>query len=275
MARHRSLSSFYPRSLLADDPKTDLGVHPWFSHQISLLDRVPTKLDHYTALFPTTSVAEIEALLPALGEVVSIESVLEDLQRRWSQDNESGLGEIGLDRAFQLLNVPYTFESKSRLGQEGRKYSNLTTPIGHQVAIVQAQIRLLRSLPSDQRQEGRSRAISFHSVRAPAATFECFKTLRQEMGQEEWKSLRICVHSFGGSVDSIRELSKRKVPSTSKAALSLSALLTHTSRMTMSQYIHFSFSPSRPSSPPAHLNLPLSLPRLNPIDFYLKPIIHI
>lgn len=138
------------------------------------------------------------------------------------EDEWSGLGEIGLDRAFKLLNVPYSANSTSCSPSSAsspsppsslvtKKYSNLTTPLFHQIAIVRAQINL--ALDDE---EGRRRMIyrpiSFHSVQSTAATVELLSNLKKERGKVEWRKVRLCIHSFLGSAETIQQLQKCEHP---------------------------------------------------------------
>ncbi|GAA6038925.1 hypothetical protein JCM8097_000577 [Rhodosporidiobolus ruineniae] len=175
------------------------GLHPWFCHPISFSppDSLPSKEAHYASLFPSFSNSsspnpELAILLPHLPDPVSIKTFLASLESHLLAHPSSHVGEIGLDRAFRLPNPPHIAADKSN-----PKHSQLATPLAHQIRVVEAQVDLAIRL---------GRNVSFHSVRAPQETVELLKRFKAE--KEGWGKLHVCLHSFGGSAESAKQIQK-------------------------------------------------------------------
>lgn len=176
------------------------GLHPWFSHPISFSSpsSLPSKEDHYAALFPDPANANaphpsLAKLLPHLPDPVSIDTFLSDLEASLVAHPSSHVGEVGLDRAFRLPNPPHIAADKSN-----PKHSDLATPLAHQLRVVEAQVDVAIRL---------GRNVSLHSVRAPKETVDMLRGFKDRKG-EGWKRLHVCLHSFGGSPESAKQIQK-------------------------------------------------------------------
>lgn len=164
-----------------------LGYHPWFSHWITLSASPPSKEAHYRPLLLDSAeshpisqekLAVFERLLPSLPEPRFLHDVLADLRQNFTEFPQAMLGEIGLDRSAR---IPFDCDA------ERRELSPFTIPLGHQLAVVEAQIGLAVEL---------KRNISFHSVKAQNATVELLNRMGKEHG-ELWTQISIDLHSCG------------------------------------------------------------------------------
>ncbi|GAA5898463.1 hypothetical protein JCM8208_006990 [Rhodotorula glutinis] len=175
------------------------GLHPWFSHPISFSrpSSLPPKDEHYSRLFtdpanPNAPHPSLATLLPHLPEPVSFDAFLSDLERNLVSHPSAHVGEIGLDRAFRIPNPPHIADDKSN-----PKNSDLATPLAHQVRVVEAQVDLAIRL---------GRNISLHSVRAPKETVDMLQGFKSK--GDGWRRLHVCLHSFGGSPESAKQIQK-------------------------------------------------------------------
>lgn len=137
---------------LADDNDAVLpcfGVHPWAAHTISLQNPSPPAREHYAALFRAQDVDV--ALLDALPTPTPLDEVLAQLRAYLTRYSHALVGEVGIDRSFRL---PYPGSAPQRL-------TRYQTPIEHQLAVLEPQVRLACQL---------RRSISMHSVRAAGHT---------------------------------------------------------------------------------------------------------
>ncbi|ORY88821.1 TatD family [Leucosporidium creatinivorum] len=172
------------------------GLHPWFIHSLSLSDSptVPTREEHYTTLFPSsTDVSQpspsLATLLSSLPPPLLLSNFLSTLTNNLEAHPTALLGEIGLDKAFRIPNPPELASSA--------KNSDLQTPLAHQIAVAEAQIRVAIRL---------ERHLSFHSVRAPQDTVRLLERIRGE--PDGWGRVHVCLHSFGGSPETAKQVQK-------------------------------------------------------------------
>ncbi|SGZ18694.1 BQ5605_C020g09199 [Microbotryum silenes-dioicae] len=189
----------YTRSLAVAHPDRVVpffGLHPWFVHSISLSSpsSLPNKQEHYTTLFPEVGTdPSLQPLVDSLLPPTSLETYLTTLEQNLIQYPHSHVGEIGLDRAFRL---PLPTHLQPPRGH-GSSRSKLQTPIEHQLALVRAQLDLAIKL---------RRHVSFHSVRSSKETVTLLRDyLDHDPG---FQSIHACLHSFGGSPETIRQLQK-------------------------------------------------------------------
>lgn len=153
-------------------------------HSLSTSKELPSPEEHYTTLFPATPT--LASLLPILPPPTFLADFLATLATNFELNPRAMLGEIGLDKSFHL---PRTTEPRGPL-------SDLSTPIRHQVEVVEAQIDVALRF---------GRNISLHSVRAPKDTLELLDRCKRK---DRWGEINICLHSFGGSPESIRDIQK-------------------------------------------------------------------
>lgn len=181
-------------------PYVSTGLHPWFCHAISFEppDRLPTKEAHYSSLFPspenpTAPHPSLALVLPTFPDPISIDTFVAELSDRLEKYPQSQVGEIGLDKAFKIPNPPEIAADK-----RNPKHTDLATPIAHQIRMVEAQVDVAIKL---------GRNISLHSVRTPQETVDMLRRFKEQKG-EGWSRLHVCLHSFGGSAESAKQIQK-------------------------------------------------------------------
>ncbi|KAL8822581.1 MAG: hypothetical protein Q9191_006684 [Dirinaria sp. TL-2023a] len=227
------------------------GWHPWFSHQI-YIDASPgsgsafseaEKIYHYKSVI--TPAPEDEEFLRALPDPRPLSGLLEQIRKFLQQYPYALVGEIGLDRSFRLPenwmpNVHTEREADMTPGgREGRRLSHFKVNIDHQKSILKAQLKLAGEM---------QRAVSVHGVAAHGVLFETIKeswrgyekevlskrerkqresaikaTLEDDEASDEsfqpgpmTSSLpyppRICLHSYSGPPDTLRDYFHPSVP---------------------------------------------------------------
>ncbi|CCM00028.1 uncharacterized protein FIBRA_02054 [Fibroporia radiculosa] len=200
----RSLAEQFPDKVIPC-----FGYHPWFIHWISLAppNALPAKDVHYQTLLLPLSEPEHAPLLPAfhrllplLPDPVSLATIVEDLRTNLSAFPHAMLGEVGLDRAFRIPferpAVPPYASSPAPSHPPGhshdapeprRELSPFTTPLAHQVAVLEAQLALAVVL---------RRNVSMHAVKAQQATLALLARMRAAHGSA-WTALSVDMHSCG------------------------------------------------------------------------------
>lgn len=210
-----------PKRIAAEHRYT--GVHPWFIHPIGgqVGSSRPDKERHYERLFPPPASDspsrenQLPDLLPSLPGPVSLDDWISNLDHLFSSNKSAMLGEIGFDKAFRIPNptppppppppptVPDagdndngTTVSVSTCRQT--KNSDLQTPVSHQTALVRAQLKLAV--------DGHLRHVSFHCVRAVGETVALLEWCRASL--DNFDRVHVCLHSFGGSPESVKQIQK-------------------------------------------------------------------
>lgn len=227
------------------------GWHPWFSHQIyddlnsetnaENSDDRSWKHAHYqNVLVPKP---EDPAFLDSLPEPRALSDLISRTRTFLQRYPLALVGEIGLDKGFCL---PYPWspdESSGRDssltpgGREGRKLSPHHVAMSHQKKVLKAQLNLAGEM---------QRAVSVHGVQAHGLTYEvlhetwkghekkiiskrsikrkgaaAFTTTSTEddaemggMEEENAKPYppRVCLHSYSGLADGLREYYAPSVP---------------------------------------------------------------
>ncbi|KAG7099716.1 hypothetical protein E1B28_001534 [Marasmius oreades] len=184
----RSLALSYPDKVIPC-----FGYHPWFTHWISLNSVVPQKEDHYRSLFLPASEREsqvLDELLESLPNPITIDDVLVDLRRNLEDFPNAMLGEVGLDRSFRVAHDYFA---------SPRKLTPFSTPLEHQLAILNAQIDVAIDL---------RRNISLHSVKSQQATMDLLSTLQAKYG-DKWTRISLDVHSCGFSPTMWKEIERK------------------------------------------------------------------
>lgn len=170
-----------------------LRYHPWFFHEISLLDPVPSKEEHYRTLFlsnPSVKKEEaLSSLLPTLPEPRSLRSMMEELRSNLLAHPTAMLGEVGIDRSFRIAEPPYPSPAP-------RKLTPFVTPITHQLEILEAQLDLAVEL---------KRNVSMHSVASQQATMDLLKKMEKKH-DAAWRMISIDMHSCGFSLESWKDI---------------------------------------------------------------------
>ena len=244
------------------------GWHPWFSHQIyddrlnaSVSDRYPNKLDHYRKVMSPSP--EGDTLIDILPEPLALSDVLDQTRASLEKFPLALVGEIGLDRAFRIPGtrvVENNNEQNEPLtsgGRGGRQLSPYRINMEHQRMIMRAQLILAGEM---------QRAVSVHGVAAHGLLFETLReswhgherqiiSKRQrrrkvsidtvhksdhefEGGFEQEDSRaasrqvfppRICLHSYSGPVDTLRQYLHPTVPAVIFFSFSTLVNFSHTS----------------------------------------------
>ncbi|KAI8456319.1 hypothetical protein BY996DRAFT_4579756 [Phakopsora pachyrhizi] len=183
------------------------GLHPWFSHSVSVSTSQTDKLVHYKELFggimmDQSDVAWIESHLDGLPDPIGLDSFLRGLRHHLENGKDSCcmVGEVGLDKSFTL--------QLKRLDCDRIERSNLKVPVEHQLVLLESQIDLAIEL---------SKNVSLHGVHCQQEILQLFRRLRIRYGSRLTGSygseLRICWHSAFISVETLRQ-SLRILPDT-------------------------------------------------------------
>jgi hypothetical protein len=189
-SKHLIRTGFRPNSAIR-------SFHPWYYHEISLANPPPPKEDHYRALFLSKDSGpkrdeEFQTLLPALSEPKALDEILASVKSNLLAHPRAMLGEVGLDRSFRIAYQPYP-------APPPRKLSSFSTPISHQLAILEAQLSLAVEL---------KRNISIHSVAAQQVTLDLLQRMKEQHGAA-WRAISIDMHSCGLSLEGWKSLEVR------------------------------------------------------------------
>ncbi|KAL9632403.1 MAG: hypothetical protein Q9164_005343 [Protoblastenia rupestris] len=224
------------------------GWHPWFSHQIYDDQPLagsgpPTRQAHYQRVL--TPPPEDEDFICSLPEPRPLSGLLRQIGSYLGRYPLALVGEIGLDRAFRVpgLQMLDDYEEDPAVtsgSRAGRRLSPYRVKVEHQQRILNAQLRLAGKL---------QRAVSVHGVAAHGVVYE---TLAQtwlgykrnvpskrerkrrvsfnaaheddDGGESEVASSgaimsrpyppRICLHSYSGTPDTLRQYLQPSVPAT-------------------------------------------------------------
>lgn len=221
------------------------GWHPWFAHQIRIqedeedtttdIDTIKTR--QYRNVLTGTMGNEDEdlAFFKILPTPKPLSTLLAETKARLLAHPNALVGEIGLDKAFRLPMPWQEDEIDSRNtgltpgSREGRKLSPYRVTIGHQKALLKAQLQLAGEM---------RRAVSVHSVQGHGVVLEAFQELwkgheRKVESNRRWKKRvdegrneeeegdddkeemettplpyppRICMHSYSGSPEVVKQL---------------------------------------------------------------------
>ena len=114
------------------------------------------------------------------------------------------LGEVGLDRSFRIPTAgghiaPHSMPPLEDGSERFITYSELKTPIAHQLAVLEAQLDVAVK---------RRRNASVHCV-AAQGTLVTLLAKMQQKHRADWSAINIDLHSYGGSAEIIRDLQKR------------------------------------------------------------------
>ena len=221
------------------------GWHPWFSHELYVDEelglgqaKVPDKASHYQAVLTPTPTSEHHEFISRLPQPLSLKAYLDNLKEYLHRYPLALVGEIGLDRAFRIPNDWVSGQQEERDGsvtpggREGRRLSPYRVKLEHQGSILKAQLNLAGEM---------QRAVSLHGVQAHGILFETLqetwrdhqnktvsnkskKKNRNAAIHEESEKLegadapskpyppRICLHSYSGPPDALKQYLNSSVP---------------------------------------------------------------
>lgn len=223
------------------------GRHPWFSHELyddtateptfqinAEFDLEEAKRRHYAAVLSPSP--QDPAFCADLPTPLPLSGFLDETKERLCQFPLAMVGEIGIDSAFRL---PMQWEADAKAkrdpnrtpgGRERRPLSPFKIQMNHQMAVLQAQLRLAGEM---------QRAVSVHGVQAHGLLFDALRASwkgyerkgkarqqRDEAGDSGITGLadpesrsnvkpfppRICLHSFSGQGDAVRQYLSPKIP---------------------------------------------------------------
>ncbi|KAL8904577.1 MAG: hypothetical protein Q9207_003167 [Kuettlingeria erythrocarpa] len=222
------------------------GWHPWFSHQIfddsSSPSRETDAVRHYQAvLIPSPD----EEFISNLPKPRPLSALLDSLRESLKDFPCALIGEIGIDRSFRLPNH-WTANDKAKRkegltpgGREGRRLTPYRVTIDHQRKVLKAQLHLAGEL---------NRPVSVHGVAAHGIVFEALKETwqgheKEVLSKRERKRRisaanahayqttndknrqgdepdpkpyppRICLHSYSGPPDALKQYLDHSIPAT-------------------------------------------------------------
>ncbi|KAL4887925.1 Metallo-dependent hydrolase [Aspergillus ambiguus] len=225
------------------------GWHPWFSHQLlddlshSRDSETENKVSHYkNVLTPPPD----DQFIAALPDPKPLSQLISETRKRLRDHPAALVGEVGLDKAFRLPKAWTKTDMEGRDAsmtpgsREGRALTPHRVQLDHQKAVLKAQLSLAGEL---------RRPVSVHSVQAHGAVFDTFKSLwsgherktssrrerrrrysatdahtqsdaedqKQSPVRKDESPLpyppRICMHSYSGPVEQLRQFLSPANPS--------------------------------------------------------------
>ncbi|KAM5342188.1 hypothetical protein ACJ41O_015219 [Fusarium nematophilum] len=217
------------------------GRHPWFSHELydySALEPtyIPSddieaaKERHYKAIL--TPCPEDPAFWNDLPAPIALSTFIAEIKERLQADRHAMVGEIGLDKAFRLpMHWPVGAKAtrdpaRTPGGRQRRPLSPFHIQMSHQKAVFMAHLKLAGEL---------GRAASVHGVQAHGLLYDALmsswkghelKGRRSNKKQPDEKPAsvedreqhgkpfppRICLHSFSGKSDAVKQYLKPSIP---------------------------------------------------------------
>ena len=243
------------------------GWHPWFSHQIyddvqNVQEAVPppaTKTDHYRTVITPSPMDDF--FIQGLPEPRALSGLLSEIKAQLARYPLALVGEIGLDRSFRIPDSQQTgqlTESEPGLtpgGREGRRLSPYRVDMDHQARILKAQLKLAGEM---------QRAVSVHGVAAHGVllgvlqeTWEghekevVSKRLRKKRSNIDPTQIydykdseqrgdctqskpfppRICLHSYSGPADHLKQYFNSIIPAVIFVSFSQVINFSHSSSM--------------------------------------------
>lgn len=232
------------------------GWHPWFSHQIyddSILGSGQAigeaeKIQHYKDVI--IPVPQDDVFLRSLPDPRPLSGLLNETRGYLQQLPYALIGEIGLDRTFRLPenwlpNVhTETSDGATPGGREGRRLSPYRVQVDHQRKVLNAQLNLAGQM---------QRPVSVHGVAAHGMLYETLRETwkgyeKEVLSKREQKQManavkiqaedeeeesspsvtpalpfppRICLHSYSGHPDTLRQYFHPSVPTEVYCSFSL------------------------------------------------------
>ena len=225
------------------------GWHPWFAHQIyddeqtvqkAVSPFSSRKRDHYKAVIVPSP--RDETFIQGLPEPRTLTELLFEIKAHLERYPLALVGEIGLDRSFripEIQQISQLRECQTVLtpgGREGRKLSPYRVDLHHQARILKAQLKLAGEM---------QRAVSVHGVAAHGVLFGTLQELwkgfekevvskrlrkkqehgdqvqardtrdseqREDQTQRKPFPPRICLHSYSGPADHLKQYFNPAIP---------------------------------------------------------------
>lgn len=220
------------------------GWHPWFSYQMFFESDYENssqltseqKLSHYQQVLTPTSGVD-DHLAQSLPEPTSFEHFLRTLEEHLLEFPLALVGEVGLDKSFRIPMawIPEQLEQRDPSltpgGREGRTLTPFRVDLGHQRRILLAQLALGGK---------HRRAASVHGVQAHGILYETLASLwkgherpskakrrlkknqaaispkafdsENDHKQELPFPPRICLHSYSGPAEAVKQYTAPRVP---------------------------------------------------------------
>lgn len=226
------------------------GHHPWFAHLVYDDTRHPNasidlsqRAEHFkSVLQPPPTDDEIGTWLTGAGDVIALSALIAKQRDHLLKHSTALIGEVGLDRASRIPepwpNTPDSRKMERTEGsREGRRLAKQRVSIDHQRKILAAQMALAGEL---------ERGVSVHGVQAHGVLFDFFKQLwkgHEIEGRQKRKKAadnenalpstcappkaqmpfppRICLHSYSGSVENLKQYFSPRIPSEIYASFSI------------------------------------------------------
>ena len=223
------------------------GWHPWFAHMLcdgeKGTDSEPfpkmAKIDHYrSVLLPSI---EDECFITSLADPMPLSEFISHTRERLKNHPLAMVGEVGLDRSFRIPAAWTPEQVKNRDstlttgGREGRPLTKYRVDMKHQQKILLAQLRLAAEMQRPASVHGvNAHGLLFMTIKKTWEGFEIGrKTFREERSNMidehahnsfsgeigESKGCmpyppRICLHSYSGDPQMIRQYLHSSVPIT-------------------------------------------------------------
>ncbi|XXG94382.1 Cut9-interacting protein scn1 [Hypoxylon texense] len=198
-------------AMSSDSPTNDriipcFGWHPWFSYQF--YDDTPTgqaydgtpssKISHYDKVLTPAPSSKDTSFSEGLPDPRPLSEFLNETRSRLEKHPLALIGEVGLDKAFRLPQSTYEAQRNEGLtpgGREGRLLSPFRVQMSHQVAVLQAQLRLAGEM---------GRAVSVHGVQAHGVLYQTIAALwkgheKDVMSRREKKQVARGAEDFSDS----------------------------------------------------------------------------
>ncbi|KAK4553983.1 Cut9-interacting protein scn1 [Recurvomyces mirabilis] len=226
------------------------GWHPWFSYQMydeaefdgALSLSQEQKVEHYSKVLTPPPGADDRKFLLSLPEPLPFVAFLARTKEHLSRYPLALIGEVGLDKSFRIPEDGTTEHDQQRDvrltpgGREGRQLSRFRVSMDQQRKVLLAQLRLAGEL---------RRAVSVHGVAAHGVLYETLaetwkghekhvpsKRARRkaeavgntESTQQDEQELaaepsgpspyppRICLHSFSGQAETVKQYTAPAIP---------------------------------------------------------------
>jgi len=226
------------------------GHHPWFTHLVFDDAEFPDtgtnneqRKQHFrSVLQPPPEEDEEKTWVDGAGDVISLSALLAEQRTYLVTHSLALVGEVGLDRAFRIPE-PWLGDLNERKlertegSREGRRLAKQRVSMEHQKKVLAAQMRLAGEF---------ERGVSVHGVQAHGVLIDFFQGLwkghehkskqrRKKKGDNPYIDIaelenenhckpfppRICLHSYSGSVENLKQYFSPKIPSDVYASFSI------------------------------------------------------